>query len=76
MSIVSYELPESIAKEFTVDEHGKGYVSRRGIARLSGVSRQSWGQGGSFFNKEIDEMLTPHGFDGGSIKSDSGIQIG
>ena len=37
MSIVSYELPESIAKEFTVDEHGKGYVSRRGIARLSGV---------------------------------------
>lgn len=35
-NIVISELPNNIAKEFTVDEQGKGYVSRRGIARLSG----------------------------------------
>lgn len=38
MSILSHCLPESIAKEFTIDEKGRGYVSRRGIARLSGVT--------------------------------------
>jgi hypothetical protein len=41
MSIVSFELPESIAKEFSVDEKGHGFVSRRGTARLSGVHESS-----------------------------------
>jgi hypothetical protein len=35
------ELPESIAKEFTVNTQGQGFVSRRGIARLSGVHHSS-----------------------------------
>lgn len=36
--IVRYELPENITKEFSVNEKGYGFVSRRGVARLSGVS--------------------------------------
>lgn len=37
MSIVISELPNNIAKEFSIDDKGNGFVSRRGIARLSGV---------------------------------------
>lgn len=38
MSIVSYDLPESIVKEFSVDQWGNGFISRRGLARLCGVT--------------------------------------
>jgi hypothetical protein len=38
-NIVSNELPENIAKDLTVNEHGQIFVSRRGTARLSGVSQ-------------------------------------
>ena len=38
-SIVPNELPESIAKEFSLSEDGQGlgFISRRGLARLCGV---------------------------------------
>ena len=36
------ELPDHIAKEFSIDEKtGQGFVSRKGLARLCGVTRQS-----------------------------------
>lgn len=73
MSILISELPESIAKEFSLDERGYGLVTRRGLARLCGVRYQSWGQGDSIFTKEIDEMLTQYGFEPDSIDSQSGI---
>ena len=38
-NIVSNELPENIAKDLTVNEHGQIFVSRRGTARLSGVTQ-------------------------------------
>lgn len=73
MSILSHCLPESIAKEFTIDEKGRGYVSRRGIARLSGVSRQSIqqllntiAQGKENLSKSL-ESFTGQAFDGGYI---------
>jgi P63C domain len=37
--IVTTTLPENIAKEFSVDDNGLGFVSRRGIARLCGVNQ-------------------------------------
>lgn len=40
-NIVSNELPENIAKDLTVNEHGQIFVSRRGAARLSGVRLNS-----------------------------------
>lgn len=36
-NIVSNELPENIAKEFSVDAEGKIFVSKKGLARLCGV---------------------------------------
>lgn len=39
--IISAELPESISKEFSVDEQGHGFVSRKGLARLCGVVKKS-----------------------------------
>jgi hypothetical protein len=38
-SIVTSELPESISKEFSIDENGHGFISRKGLARLCGVSK-------------------------------------
>ncbi len=38
-SIVYADLPESISKEFSIDDNGHGFVSRRGLARLCGVSK-------------------------------------
>ena len=40
-SILIQELPDSISKEFSIDDQGHGFVSRRGIARLSGVDESS-----------------------------------
>jgi hypothetical protein len=37
--IVSNDLPENIAKDLTVNEQGQIFVSRKGTARLSGVSK-------------------------------------
>lgn len=36
-NIVLSDLPENIVKEFSIDTNGNGFVSRRGIAKLSGV---------------------------------------
>lgn len=41
MNIVPQDLPANIAKEFSINEKGQGFVSRRGIARLSGVHEKS-----------------------------------
>lgn len=41
MSIVSNNLPDNIAKEFTINTQGQGFISRRGVARLSGVHHKS-----------------------------------
>jgi hypothetical protein len=38
-NIISNQLPENIAKDLTVNEQGQIFVSRRGTARLSGVSK-------------------------------------
>ena len=40
-SIVSADLPESISKEFSIDENGHGFVSRKGLARLCGTVKKS-----------------------------------
>jgi hypothetical protein len=66
-------LPEDLRKELKVDEQGKGFVSLRGIARMCGLSMQSFRQGGSIFNQNIDEMLTGKGFEGDSILTPKGI---
>jgi hypothetical protein len=55
------DLPESIAKELHCDQDGKGFISRRGLARLCGVSHQSWGRGGSMITQSVDEYLTECG---------------
>lgn len=73
MNIVVSELPENIAKEFTVNERGQGFVSRRGLARLCGTRYQSWGQGDSIFTQKIDELLARYGFEGGSLNSEDKI---
>jgi len=50
-----------LSKEFTIDDEGKGFVTRRGLARMCGVKYQSWGRGDSYFTREIDEYLTESG---------------
>jgi hypothetical protein len=49
------------SKEFKTDEDGKGFVSRRGLARMCGVKRQTWGRGGSKYTLVIDRHLTERG---------------
>jgi P63C domain len=73
-SIVA-QLPESIAKEFSLaeDGSGKGAVSWRGLGRLCGAKRQTWGQGGSNFTNEIDQYLAQSGLDLTVMKSDRSI---
>lgn len=39
--IINAELPESISKEFSMNEDGHGFVTRRGLARLCGVQLSS-----------------------------------
>lgn len=73
MSILISELPESIAKEFTVNDDGHGFVSRRGVARMSGVSRQAIqqllksieGKGASGTLPEVLQPFTGQAFEGG-----------
>ena len=61
-------LTEDLIKEFAIDEKtGVGSVSRRGLSRLCGVSRSTWGKGGHFFTQKIDGFLARHGFEGGNI---------
>ena len=62
-----------LSKEFKTDEDGKGFVSRRGLARLCGVKYQSWGQGDSKFTLEIDEYLTESELDLTVMKSGCSI---
>jgi hypothetical protein len=52
----------SVSKEFRCDESGNGFISLRGLARLCGVRRQTWGQGGSIFTAKIDETVIAQGF--------------
>ncbi len=40
-NIVLSDLPENIAKEFSIDADGHGFVSRKGLARLCGVTPKS-----------------------------------
>ena len=62
--VVNGEMPDHIAKEFQVDSHtGYGFVSLRGLGRLSGTRYQSWGQRDSIFTKKVDEYLTGKGFE-------------
>lgn len=61
MSDNSLAIFESLIKEFSCDESGNGFISLRGLARLCGTKRQSWGQGGSIFTQKIDENLTQQG---------------
>lgn len=60
-------------KELHTDPDGKGYVSKKGLARLCGTSRGSWGRGGRMFNERIDEALASKGFLGDRIETEKGI---
>lgn len=74
MSDLSVTIFEPLQKELRVDADGKGYVSRRGLARLCGASRQTWGRG-SIFTREIDEHLARQGFDLMQLVSFDGVCI-
>ena len=56
MSEIIPDLPENIAKEFSIDANGNGFVSRRGIAKFSGAYLNS-----------IQAMLTKIANDQGSL---------
>jgi len=62
-----------LSKEFETDEDGKGFVSRRGLARMCGVKYQSWGKGDSQFTLEIDQYLADAGIQVGTMKSGCSI---
>jgi hypothetical protein len=63
----------SISKEFRCDESGRGFVSLRGLGRMSGVKYQSWGKGDSLFSQEIDEYLTESGVEVTAITLSNGV---
>lgn len=50
-NIVTSDLPENIAKEFSIDAEGKGFISRKGLAKLCGATRSSIQQ----FTQRIQE---------------------
>ena len=56
MSEIISDLPENIAKEFSIDANGNGFVSRRGIAKFSGAYLNS-----------IQALLTKIANDQGSL---------
>jgi hypothetical protein len=62
MASTSLTIFGSLSKEFRCDEDGNGFISLRGLARLCGVRRQSWSQGGSIFSVKIDETVIEQGF--------------
>jgi hypothetical protein len=62
MANKSLAIFESISKEFRCNEDGDAFISLRGLARLCGVRRQTWGQGGSIFIAKIDEAVIAQGF--------------
>lgn len=48
---------ENIRKEFSVNDKGITYTSKRGLSRLCGVKVQSWGKKLFLFNKELDLFI-------------------
>jgi hypothetical protein len=66
-------LSEDIKKEFVVNEKGIGSVTLKGLERLTGITRQTWKQGGSIFTQKVDAFLATHGFEGCSIFKDDRV---
>jgi hypothetical protein len=66
-------LPDAFKKEVKVAGSGVGYISKKGLGRLAGVSPRSWGRGGSIFTDKVDQSITAKGFEGGSIISENGV---
>jgi P63C domain len=64
---------DKLLKEFSTDDEGKGFVSWRGLARMSGVTHKTFGKGGNHFTLEIDQYLADGGFSLGTVKSDCSI---
>jgi hypothetical protein len=64
---------ESLTKEFSTDKDGKGFVTRRGLARLCGVSHRSWGRDGSLITLKIDEYVAQSGIKVGALDLSAGI---
>lgn len=62
MSVSKITLFDSLTKELHCNDAGEGFVTLRGLARMCGVSHQTFGQSGSIFGVKIDEYLTEHGF--------------
>lgn len=63
MALALAALPENIKAEFAVTKKGHGSVAWRGMSRLTGVNRGSWGKGGHRFTKSVDEFLALYGID-------------
>jgi hypothetical protein len=71
-NIVQLNLKD-LSKEFKTDEDGKGFVTRRGLARMCGVNSQGWGRSGNKFTLEIDRYLAEGGFDVVTFEAGSNI---
>jgi len=57
-----------IQKEISVDENGIGSASKRGLARMCGVSHNNWSnKGGNLKPTKIATSLSARGFKGGNL---------
>jgi hypothetical protein len=67
MANQSLTIFELLSKELRCDADGHGFVSLRGLARMSGVAQGNWGKprkkGDVFFTAEIDGYLADGGVD-------------
>lgn len=53
--------------EIAVNEQGEGFISRKGLARLLGVSKSTFMQGGARLAPELAEILARRGLDVGAL---------
>lgn len=69
-------LPEDIRSEFSIDEQGRAFASRRAIARLAGVDHKNVVrafqelEGGELKLSKIAEVIANTGFEGGELIPD------
>jgi P63C domain len=48
---------ECLKKEFSVNDKGVGYTTKRALGSMSGIKYQSWGRYGYYFTKELDTYI-------------------
>ncbi|MGL5065729.1 MAG: P63C domain-containing protein [Microcoleus sp.] len=73
MSTTKITLFDSLTKELHCNEAGNGFVSLRGLSRMTGVNRSAWGKGGHHLTREIDEYLAESGIEVATIDFSGGI---